>query len=187
MRPSPVIHIIHFTHPGSSSSQRSVNTAGSPDPPKPGGLQIPSARTTETIGSNRDTLANYVMGLSPAHLSLNSTTSPPTDPSVHCILPHPSLSAPTPVETHGLSSQLSPNPGITSFAQQTQTPIRPNANSPYLGLGYNLLDGYPRNERFENDGRISIQQSGGQLPGKNAFPSSPSYHHLMIEIGRAHV
>ena len=100
---------------------------------------------------------------------------------MHCILPHPSLSAPTPVETQGLSSQLSPNPGVNSFAQRTQTPIRPNANSPYLGFGYNLLSGYPRNELFENDGRISIQQLDGQPPGKNTFPSLPSYHRLMID------
>ena len=180
VRPSPVIHIIHFTHPGSSGSQRSVDTAGSPNPPK--ARRSPNsfgANNGDTIRSNRNALANYAMGLSLARLSLNSTTSPPTDPSVHCILPHASLSAPTPVETRGLS-QLSPNPGITS-AQRTQTPIRPIANSPYFDFCYNLLDGHPRSEHFENDGRISIQQSGGQLPGKNTFPSSPSYHHLMID------
>ena len=42
-------------------------------------------------------------------------------------------------ENTGLPSQLSPNPGVTSFAQQTLTPISTNANSQYLGFGYNIL------------------------------------------------
>ena len=39
----------------------------------------------------------------------------------------------------GPPSQLGPNTGVTSFAQQTQTPISANANSPYLGFGYKVL------------------------------------------------
>ena len=42
-------------------------------------------------------------------------------------------------ENTGLPSQLSPNPGVTSFAQQTLTPISTNTNSQYFGFGYSIF------------------------------------------------
>ena len=90
-------------------------------------------------GNSRDAPANYGYGPQ-SSLSQGQFNGTPSNGFGGTLYSTPSLTINT--NTGGntdLPSQLNPNTGVTSFAQQTQTPISANANSLYLGSGYDML------------------------------------------------
>jgi RNA recognition motif-containing protein len=118
--------------------KRSMDTAGGPDPKKarwsPNSFGVTNGGNG---GNSRDAFANYGYGPQ-SSLSQGQFNGTPNGFG-GALYSTPSLSINTNTGGNaGLPSQLSPNPG-TSFAQQAQTPLSANANSPYLGFGYNML------------------------------------------------
>jgi hypothetical protein len=141
-----------------------MDTAGGPDPKKARWSPNSFGATNGGNGGNtRDAFANYGYGPQ-SSLSQGQFNVTPSNGFGGALYSTPSLSINTNTGGNtGLPSQLSPNPGGTSFAQQAQTPISANANSPYLGFGYNMLGmglpgmnvlgtmgGFPYNNQMNN-------------------------------------
>lgn len=120
--------------------KRSMDTAGGPDPKK--ARWSPNSFGTTNGGSSgntRDAFANYGYGPQ-SSLSQGQFNTTPSNGFGGALYSTPSLTINTNTGgNNGLPSQLSPNPGGMSFGQQAQTPVSANANSPYLGFGYNML------------------------------------------------
>ena len=115
-----------------------MDTAGGPDPKKARWSPNSFGATNGGNGGNtRDAFANYGYGPQ-SSLSQGQFNGTPSNGFGGALYSTPSLTINTNTGNTGMPSQLSPNPG-TSFAQQAQTPISANANSPYLGFGYNML------------------------------------------------
>ena len=116
-----------------------MDTAGGPDPKKARWSPNSFGPTNGGNGGNtRDAFANYGYGPQ-SSLSQGQFNGSPSNGFGGALYSTPSLSINTNTGNGGMPSQLSPNPGGTSFAQQMQTPVSANANSPYLGFGYNML------------------------------------------------
>lgn len=116
-----------------------MDTAGGPDPKKARWSQH-SLNVTNggNAGNNRDAFANYGYGPQ-STLSQGQFNPSPSNGFGGALYSTPSLTINTNTGgNNGLPSQLSPNPG-GNFGQQAQTPVSANANSPYLGFGYNML------------------------------------------------
>ena len=140
-----------------------MDTAGGPDPKKARWSPNSFGATNGGNGGNtRDAFANYGYGPQ-SSLSQGQFNGTPSNGFGGALYSTPSLTINTNTGNNGMPSQLSPNPGGTSFAQQAQTPISANANSPYLGFGYNMLGmglpgmnvlgtmgGFPYNNQMSN-------------------------------------
>ena len=116
-----------------------MDTAGGPDPQKARwSANSFGVNNGGNSGNSRDAFANYGYGpqSSLSQGQFNSTISNGFGGALYST-PSLTVNINTGGNT-GLPSQFSPNPGVT-FAQQTQTPISANANSPYLGSSYNML------------------------------------------------
>ena len=141
-----------------------MDTAGGPDPKK--ARWSPNSFGTTNGGSSgntRDAFANYGYGPQ-SSLSQGQFNTTPSNAFGGALYSTPSLTINTNTGgNNGLPSQLSPNPGGMSFGQQAQTPISANANSPYIGFGYNMLGmglpgmnvlgtmgGFPYNNQMNN-------------------------------------
>ena len=151
---SPPRLILRLPYPPSHSpdlscSWRSTDTAGGSDPKN---LQTPSARRSGRVRDDHQ-------------LRLLTTVWPvPWQIQWHCfrcILPNQRQH----LQKHRTTLPTCPEPRCHIFAQQTQTPISFNANSPYLGFGYDTLGMFSRNERVGNYGGFlrSNQMSNSQV------------------------
>ena len=128
-----------------------------PIPPNPLVSKLLRREQRRQRWNSRDTSANYGYGPQ-SSLSQGRFNGTPSNGFSGAMYSTPSLTTNTNTGGNtGLPSQLSPNPGVT-FAQQTQIPISANANSPYLGFGYNMLSmGLSGMERWG----VPIQQPDG--------------------------
>lgn len=113
-----------------------MDTAGGPDPKKARWSQNSLGATNG--GNSRDAFANYGYGPQ-STLNQGQFNPNPSNGFGGALYSTPSLTINTNTGNNGMPSQLSPNPGGTSFGQQAQTPISATANSPYMGFGYNML------------------------------------------------
>ena len=137
--------------PGSSNYRRSMDTAGGPDPKKARwSLNSFSMNNRGNGGNSRNAFANY--GYRPqSSLSQDQFSGTPSNGFGGALYSTLSLTINTNTGGNtGLPSQFSPNPGVTSFTQQTQTPISANTNFPYLGFGRNMLGWVPQSESLES-------------------------------------
>ena len=164
-----------------------MDTAGGPDPKKarwsPNSF---GANNGGNGGNSRDAFANYGYGPQ-SSLSQGQFNGTPSNGFGGALYSTPSLTINTNTGGNaGLPSQLSPNPGVTSFAQQTQTPISANANSPYLGFGYNMLGmGLPGMNVLGTMGGFPYNNQMGNFQVRTPYhrpPSSP-YHLTPIKAG----